>query len=175
AALHQTVGKWRAAIAQLEFTQMAQYAADCAPARTILVEHDVTFDLYQQLLAIDDTWELRRQLQRWSKFETDSWKRVDVGAVLTDKDQRLVSGARAVCLPNGVDLDRFRACGEAPEPRRLLFIGSFAHLPNLLALDFFLREVWPRLSGVVLHVIAGARREYFLNAHLARVTLDLGR
>ena len=30
--------------------RLAQYAADCAPARTILVEHDVTFDLYQQLL-----------------------------------------------------------------------------------------------------------------------------
>ena len=39
------------AVAQLEFTQLAQYAADCAPARTILVEHDVTFDLYEQLLA----------------------------------------------------------------------------------------------------------------------------
>ena len=51
AALQQTVRKWHPAIAQLEFTQLAQYAADCAPARTILVEHDVTFDLYQQLLA----------------------------------------------------------------------------------------------------------------------------
>ena len=46
AALQQTVRKWSPAIAQLEFTQMAQYAPDCAPARTILVEHDVTFDLY---------------------------------------------------------------------------------------------------------------------------------
>jgi GT2 family glycosyltransferase len=36
AALHQTVRKWRPTVAQLEATQMAQYAADCAPARTIL-------------------------------------------------------------------------------------------------------------------------------------------
>jgi GT2 family glycosyltransferase len=46
AALRQTVRKWRPALAQLEFTQMAQYAADCAPAPTVLVEHDITFDLY---------------------------------------------------------------------------------------------------------------------------------
>ncbi len=45
AALRETVRKWRPALAQLEFTQMGQYAPDCAPARTVLVEHDITFDL----------------------------------------------------------------------------------------------------------------------------------
>jgi len=37
ASLHQTVRKWRPAVAQLEAPQMAQYAADCVPARAILV------------------------------------------------------------------------------------------------------------------------------------------
>jgi GT2 family glycosyltransferase len=36
AALHQTVRKWRPAVAHLEAPQMAQYASDCAPARAIL-------------------------------------------------------------------------------------------------------------------------------------------
>ena len=49
AALRETARKWRPAMAQLEFTQMAQYAADCAPARTVLVEHDITFDLAQHM------------------------------------------------------------------------------------------------------------------------------
>ncbi|MDQ6664329.1 MAG: glycosyltransferase family 4 protein, partial [Acidobacteriota bacterium] len=45
-----------------------------------------------------------------------------------------------------------------------LFIGSFAHLPNLLALEFFLDKVWPLIKGEKprLHVIAGSRHEYFL-------------
>ena len=42
AALHQTVRKWRPAVAHLEAPQMAQYAADCAPARAILVEPGTT-------------------------------------------------------------------------------------------------------------------------------------
>ena len=55
-----------------------------------------------------------------------------------------------------------------------MFIGSFAHLPNLLALEFFLSEVWPMLEpGFTLHVIAGSRHEYFLER--ARVQLDLSR
>ena len=63
AALRQTVRKWKPGIAQLEFTQMAQYAADCAPAKTLLVEHDVTLDLHRQLLAQSEDWELRHQLR----------------------------------------------------------------------------------------------------------------
>ena len=49
-AAQQTIRKWKPAIAQLEFTQMAMYAPACAPAKTVMVEHDVTIDLYQQLL-----------------------------------------------------------------------------------------------------------------------------
>jgi GT2 family glycosyltransferase len=42
AALHQTVRKWRPAVAHIEAPQMAQYAADCAPARAILVDPGTT-------------------------------------------------------------------------------------------------------------------------------------
>jgi glycosyltransferase involved in cell wall biosynthesis len=53
----------------------------------------------------------------------------------------------------------------------VLFIGSFAHLPNVMAIDFFLRECWPDLQrlGSTLHVIAGSRREYFLERYRDRV------
>ena len=137
AALQQTVRKWSPAIAQLEFTQLAQYAPDCAPARTILVEHDVTFDLYQQLLRLDDRWELRRELDLWRKFETAAWRTVDRVVTMSEKDRRMVTSTPAVTLANGVDLERFRPGASAPDPRRILFIGSFAHRPNVLAMEFF--------------------------------------
>jgi glycosyltransferase involved in cell wall biosynthesis len=181
AALRQTVRKWKPGVAQLEFTQMAQYAADCAPAKTILVEHDVTLDLYQQLLDQGDDWELRHQLERWIPFEIAAWSIVDRVVTMSEKDRGLtlregVSTTRAITLPNGVDLERFQPSRHPIDPRRLLFIGSFAHLPNVLAVDFFLREVWPRLQplGVTLHIIAGARPEYYLDRYQDRVRLDLG-
>ena len=180
AALKQTIRKWKPGVVQLEFTQMAQYAADCHPAKTILVEHDITFDLQQQLLAASTEtgaarWEMEQQLGKWRDFETTAWKTVDCVAAMSAKDDAMIAGARqTICLPNGVDTGRFQPSGVEPEPRRLLFIGSFAHLPNLLALDFFLREVWPLLGpGFKLHVIAGAAHEYFLDFHRTRVALDL--
>jgi len=177
AALVQTVKKWQPAIAQLEFTQMAQYAGACAPARTLLVEHDLTFDLYEQLGAIEENWDLRRQLGLWRKFETAAWRDVDRVVVMSEKDRAAVApaigAARAITLPNGVDLDRFRPAAHPPEPRRLLFIGSFAHLPNLLAAEFFLNQVWPHLHADTWHIIAGARHEYHLARAADRVQLKL--
>ena len=159
AALRQTAAKWRPSIAQLEFTQMAQYTADCAPARTILVEHDITYDLYAQMLAQAEDWETRRQYERWLPFEREAWRWVDRVVVMSEHDRALIPGA--VTVANGVDIERFQPSSELPEPRRLLFIGSFAHRPNVLAVEFFLREVWPRLKDVTLHVIAGMRHERF--------------
>jgi glycosyltransferase involved in cell wall biosynthesis len=173
AALRETVRKWRPAIAQLEFTQMAQYAADCAPARPILVEHDITFDLYQQLRQVSDDWDLRHQLKLWRRFETAAWREMACVVTMSEKDRELVTGTRAAALPNGVDLGRFRLARQAPEPRRLLFVGSFSHLPNLMAVGFFLDQVWPRLRDARLHIIAGARHEYFLDYHGSRVKVRL--
>jgi glycosyltransferase involved in cell wall biosynthesis len=178
AALQQTVRKWRPAVAQLEFTQLAQYAPDCAPARTILVEHDITFDLCQQLLRFDDRWEARRELGLWREFETGAWRTVDRVVTMSEQDRRMVTSTPAVTLANGVDLERFRPeVGQAswPVTRRILFIGSFAHRPNVMAVEFFLNEVWHLLHEVSLHIIAGARHEqYTVAADVAQpgITLD---
>ncbi len=84
------MAKWKPKIAQFEFTQMAQYAADCAPARTILVEHDITYDLYQQMLIREEDWENRRQYERWLRFETAAWRSVDRVVVMSDKDREAI-------------------------------------------------------------------------------------
>jgi len=160
AALRQTIAKWRPGIVQLEFTQMAQYAAECVPARTLLVEHDITYDLYAQMLATgNNDWEIRRQHELWTTFETAAWRQVDRVITMSDKDRAVIPGS--VAIPNGVDLDRFRPSNEQPDPRRLLFIGSFAHRPNVMALEFFLRDVFPLLRDATLHVIAGQRHQRF--------------
>ena len=168
AALHQTMRKWRPGIAQLEYTQMAVYAKACHPARTVLVEHDVTFDLYEQFLRQGEDWETRQQYDRWVSFERQAWREVDAVVVMSEKDRAAVGAPHAITLANGVDLERFTPppADHPPEPGRVLFIGAFSHLPNILALEFFLRDAWPRIIAAVpaarLHIIAGKNHQFFL-------------
>jgi glycosyltransferase involved in cell wall biosynthesis/GT2 family glycosyltransferase len=176
AALRQTIAKWRPGIVQLEFTQLALYAKDCAPARTILVEHDVTLDLYRQMLERGEDWETRQQYERWVRFETNAWNEVDAVVTMSEKDRAALNRDNAVTLANGVDLERFTPGDMEPEPGRVLFIGSFAHLPNLFALDFFLRSIWPRIRESVdatFHIIAGSRPGYFLERYAGKVAPPL--
>jgi glycosyltransferase involved in cell wall biosynthesis len=175
AALREVTRRWLPAVAQLEFTQMAQYSEACRPAHTVLVEHDVTLDLYGQLLAQQEDWETRRQWERWAVFEEDAWRTMDVVVTMSRKDARIVRNARrVVVLENGVDLERFRPSAEDPEPARLLFIGSLAHLPNLLAIEWFLNQVWPRLAQPrpVIHIIAGRDHLYHYQRQRGRVRID---
>jgi glycosyltransferase involved in cell wall biosynthesis len=172
-ALEQTIRKWNPGLVQLEFTQMAQYAASCRPAKTVLAEHDITLDLYRQLLQVQDDYDTRQQSERWERFERRAWTEVNCVIAMSKKDRKTICPAQFVeVLPNGVDPERFSPFPDEPEPGRLLFIGSFAHLPNLLALDFFFREVWPNLQEFhpVLHIIAGSRHRFHYERFRDRIT-----
>ncbi|MFN0166490.1 MAG: glycosyltransferase family 4 protein [Bryobacteraceae bacterium] len=177
AALRQTVRKWNPAIVQLEFTQMAQYARDAAPSRTVLVEHDITYAFHQQLLEQSEDWETRRQMVRWKRFETEAWHEVDAVVTMSEADRRVISGAPAASIPNGVDLGRFQPSGREPDPARLLFVGPCSHLPNVLAIEFFLEEVWPLLANEspILHLIAGRGYRSHLRRLCGVVRPDLAR
>jgi GT2 family glycosyltransferase/glycosyltransferase involved in cell wall biosynthesis len=174
ATLRWAQRKYSPQLVQLEFTQMATYALTARPAKTILVEHDLTLDLYTQLLRDKDDFDLRLELDKWIPFERNAWLTVDCTVVMSEKDKATVTPANQVAvIENGVDIDRFTPSATTPTPRRLLFIGSLAHLPNLMALSWFLNEVWPLLSGYTLHIIAGRNPDYYLDFYKDRVTVDL--
>jgi polysaccharide biosynthesis protein PslH len=145
---------------QVEYTQMASYGGD------ILVEHDVTFDLYGQIHAGEGSLRSWWDLFRWRRFETAAARTFRAVVVMSEKDAHLLGGTNTHVVPNGVDLQRFR-----PEPesngRRLLFVGSFAHFPNVVALRWFLDEVWPKLRDVQLTVIGGRNPELYWSEPVA--------
>ena len=124
---------------QVEYTQMAEYGGD------VLVEHDVTFDLFGQIARRERTLSAWWNYYRWIRFERRAVARFPQVVVMSDKDAGLLGpAARTAIIENGVDLDRFRAEPEAPGAR-LLFIGSFRHFPNIAAYRFFTENVWPML------------------------------
>jgi ribosomal-protein-alanine acetyltransferase len=140
---------WRAReadVAQVEYTYLASYGGD------VLVEHDVTFDLYAQIRARRKTLSAWWDWWRWHRFETPAVKKFRSVVVMSEKDRRLLGTGRVI--ENGVDLERF-----VPRPelagRKLLFIGSFRHFPNIVAFRFLTEEILPLVPSVELTVVAG--------------------
>ena len=161
-AMRRALAEERTAFAyerlQVEYTQLAEYGGD------ILTEHDVTFDLFAQVAR--GTLGARRTLSawwdwfRWRRFETRAVRRYPRVVVMSKKDAEMLGPAVPVAvIENGVDLTRFQPEAERPG-RRLLFIGSFRHFPNIEAYRFFTERVWPLLRDkfpdLELTVVCGA-------------------
>jgi ribosomal protein S18 acetylase RimI-like enzyme len=133
---------------QVEYTYLAGYGGD------VLVEHDVTFDLYAQVRARRKTPAASWDYWRWHRYETRAVRRFRLVAVMSEKDRALLGIEHARVIENGVDLDRFQPRPETPG-RRVLFIGSFRHFPNIVAFRFLTEEILPLVPGVEVTVVAG--------------------
>jgi len=153
-AISEERERFRFEALQVEYTQLAEYGGD------VLVEHDVTFDLFGQVArrapGLSHWWDFFR----WRLFERNHTRRYRRVVAMSKKDAELLGpAARTAVVPNGVDLPRFRAEPERGG-ERLLFIGSFRHFPNIEAYRFFTEKVWPLLRdlfpNLTLTVVCGA-------------------
>lgn len=145
-------------LVQVEYTQLARYPGD------ILVEHDVTFDLYSQIHDAEGSLQSWWNLWRWKRFERAALARFRKVITMSGKDAGLLGTGNIVTIPNGVDLKRFTPAPET-DGMRLLFIGSFRHFPNVTAFRFFMERVWPlvadRLPAMHVTIVAGPDPELY--------------
>lgn len=144
--------EFEVSVRQVEYTHLASYGGE------ILVEHDVTFDLYRQVLDRQPSLSAWWNWWRWRRFETRVLHRFARVVAMSEKDAGLLGSANVRVIGNGVDLARFRPQPE-PAGQRLLFIGSFRHFPNVVAYRFFTQQVWPllrdRFPDLALTAVAG--------------------
>jgi polysaccharide biosynthesis protein PslH len=144
--------EFEVSVRQVEYTHLARYGGE------ILVEHDVTFDLYRQVLDRQPSLSAWWNWWRWLRFETRVLPRFRCVVAMSEKDAALLGRTNVRVIGNGVDLARFRPQPE-PDGQHLLFIGSFRHFPNVVAYRFFTGQVWPllrdRFPEMTLTAVAG--------------------
>jgi len=143
-------------VLQLEYLVMGQYAGGFRRIPSILFEHDVYFQSIARRLPYMSGL-LERTISRWEylraiRYELKLLPRLDrvqvcsrdnadyLRSFLPQLHHRLDAGYRA-----GIDTSGYQFRPSGREPFTLLFLGSFRHLPNVEALDWFLREVFPRI------------------------------
>lgn len=144
----------RADVLQLEYTALGQYAARYRRTVCALFEHDVYFQSIGRGLEfmpgsvdkIKARWEYLRAI----RFELSMLWRCDTVQVCTRENReylarflpeltpRLQEGLRA-----GIASAEYLYPGGPRRPNTMLFLGSFRHVPNQIALEWFTREVLP--------------------------------
>jgi glycosyltransferase involved in cell wall biosynthesis len=154
---------------QIEWTDMAGYREAAPRVPAILVEHDVTYTLYRQYIAQDNRPKIRAEFERWYRFETERLRVFDGVFAMSPQDRReLVDagamGEKTFVIPNGVDLDRYRALPASREMvPEILYVGSFRHQPNLMGFEELRRNimplVWECFPNAILRVVAGPDHE----------------
>ncbi len=147
--IHRQIYTRRIDVVQYEYTPLAQYRCDFRHVAQFLFEHDVYFQsVGRAVRGPKSALEYLRALH-YETTALGAFDRVQVcsrenGRYLTGFARglrgRVVEGQRA-----GIDVSRyeFRACGR--EPGTMLFLGSFRHLPNHTALEWFVQKVLPRI------------------------------
>lgn len=136
-----------------EFPAMASYELDTDALR-ILDAHNVEYDNFLRM-SRGEVGRLRR-LYYWlesKKFYREEMKtaaRQDAILVTSRRDAVLfdadIPQVPKFLIPNGVDIEYFQPGGDPPEPYSMTFVGRMKYLPNDDAMNFFLDDIFPRIT-----------------------------
>jgi glycosyltransferase involved in cell wall biosynthesis len=97
-------------------------------------------------------WYVRRQWQKFERFERWSYRAATVSIAVSRDDARLMreqyQARRVEVVENGVDIDFFKPQRDVDRnPAALLFLGSLDWRPNLDAVSLLLDDIFPRVRA----------------------------
>ena len=168
--IHRQLYCRRIDVLQLEYTPMAQYRGEYRRIATALFEHDVYFQSIgrglRHMTGVQGEMKARVEYLRALRYELGVLSAFDQVQVCTPANRdyllsfrpelaaRMRAGLRA-----GIDSGRYQFRPRGREPMTMLFLGSWRHDPNRVAVDWFVRQVLPLIlaeePGAKL-VIAGS-------------------
>jgi sugar transferase (PEP-CTERM/EpsH1 system associated) len=146
---------------------MAQFVEPYSDVPRIMQFVDLDCLKWQQYAdnsSIPRSWIFRREFHCLLEYERNLARTFTHSLVCTPRELkdlvRLVPGAAASCVSNGVDLEAFRPQSLEKIPAQLIFTGVMDYYPNVEGVIWFCREVLPlirrEVSGTTL-TICGSR------------------
>lgn len=152
-------------IVQFEFAQMGQYEHYARSGKKILHEHDVTFRpayrRYKKSRSLLKRGVMFLEWCRWARYEPALARHFDHVLTVTEQDNlllRKLSRTNQISyLPRGVAIPDRIPKYERREPGSLVFVGTFAHHPNVDSAFWLLGEIFPlvlqKYPATILYII----------------------
>jgi len=152
--IHRQLYLKRIDVLQLEYTPMAQYRGAFRRMVTALFEHDVYFQSIGRgvghMIGVAGEVKARVEYLRALRYELRALPAFDQVQVCTPQNRRYLLSFLPALAPKlrdglraGIDAARYQFRPDGREPLTMLFLGSFRHDPNRVAVDWFVREVMP--------------------------------
>jgi sugar transferase (PEP-CTERM/EpsH1 system associated) len=145
---------------------MAQFVEKIADTPRIMQLTDLDslkWEQYARLSRFPMAWVYRTESRRLLAYERRLAATFSHCVLCTPKElddfRRLIPGAAAECVSNGVDLAYYRPRG-TPRKNALIFTGVMDYLPNVDGVVWFCREILPQVRQQVpdvTFIICGAR------------------
>jgi sugar transferase (PEP-CTERM/EpsH1 system associated) len=157
AAVRRVVRRASPHVVQIETFLMGQYLEALGPLPTVLDMHNVTWLIWDRSVAVAKPWlrgPLALQAARLRRDEVAVCRAVDVCAPVSEADRRelhrvLGPSIRSVVVTPGVDCDLFRPVAPVDAGPEILFVGSMNYPPNIDAVEYFCRDILPRIAAAI--------------------------
>jgi O-antigen biosynthesis protein len=153
--IHRQIYTRKIDVLQLEYMPLGQYIGAYRRIASILFEHDIYFQsiargLGRQLGA--GKMKARFEYLRALHYELRMLPRCDRVQVCTRENKEYLAsfapqirGKLQEGLRAGIDTSRYERPTAPREPDTMLFLGSFRHTPNAVALEWFAGRVMPHI------------------------------
>lgn len=141
----------------------------------VLVEHNVEYEVYERFMKKSPAFVkpfLSVDIQKIKYWEEKIWREVTKLVAVSEEDKKKMTRQDVAVVPNGVDLGSFpfkpvrlapfsaagqpspkgRAQSKSPSARSgqrektILFMGDFKWIQNVDAVQFILKEIWPKIE-----------------------------
>jgi polysaccharide biosynthesis protein PslH len=163
-ALERLLDRWRPDVVEFHLQVMAQYVRRLGERNlpTILVDYDPASAWAEDL--VKTTRGLRRlarqfEVTAWRRYERATRPRFDAIVVFAERDladvRPTAGGASLLTIPLAVDVPAQPLSAEGVDPPTILFVGAFAHHPNVDSALWLGERILPR----VLERVPEARLE----------------
>lgn len=164
ATIQRVLADGRHDLVHFDTIGLAPYRDLCAGLPATLTHHNI--ESHMMLRRADNAGNalargyFREEGRRLQSVERKVAGRFAAHITCSDLDrqrlQEIVPAANAIVVPNGVDCEYFASENRPIRPASLVFVGTMNWYPNVQAMAYFLREIWPGLK-----------------AHVPAVTLDI--
>jgi sugar transferase (PEP-CTERM/EpsH1 system associated) len=124
---------------------------------TVLFQHNVESEIWRRHAATQSNpakqLMYRVEFSKMLRYEQKIVQEFRHVIAVSEHDRQLMSAwtepNRITVVPTGVDLQQFRPDGSSPDKPLVTFVGAMDWEPNIDAVEYFCKEVWPAIQARV--------------------------